>query len=249
MNDEELFQLKARWKEIETASAKLKSLLVKREELEETLQNLSKDKHEKEIKLLKSKKIELDHYIDLLESSEEESPLNLKERLTEKILVLHPDQLPFYSGLAAESAFMKKTMQVIQVYSDKLIEIRDHLQSIIEIRLRIRRLGIFSYIFGASPNHMIAQHLESIHRLIQQTPPETLLQDRPLYQQSQNTLIELSEHCLQRWGFHKIETCFQDYKEKISGLILEWESVKAQQKLEMTALGGKLNAWIEEMTL
>lgn len=247
MSKEEIIRIREKIELAQTASIKLQTLLIKREELESNISLLASNNAKEQLKHLKSKKIELDHLIDRVEAEADHPIELLQQQLLESLFSLYPEQSFTLKKMKQEKAHHLEELQQIQDFKKLLVTIKDHLEEIIAIRQRIQRLGLLSYIFGASPNVMIAQNLESIHKLIPQAISYPLLKKLDLYIESLQTLENLSSECLTRWNYRKIDTCFTEYKNKIETLISNWQSEEARKKETIESLTKQIDQWVEQI--
>jgi len=247
MSKEEIIRIKEKIELAQTASIKLKSLLIKREELETNISLLISHDAREQLKHLKSKKIDLDHLIDQIEAEADQPVELLQQQLLDSLFSFYPEKSYPLLKLKQDKAHQLEELQQTQEFQELLTKVKDHLQEIINIRQRIQRLGLLSYIFGASPNVMIAHNLESVHQLIPQAMLFPLLKKNELYLESIEVLQSLSSHCLTRWNYRKIDTCFTDYKNKLEGLLARWQSEEEIKHLLINKLSLQINEWIEQM--
>lgn len=206
------------------------------------------------LKELKDKRQELDKLLDILEMNTEDFILGLQNHLIDKILEDHPNQkvsLDHITLSLNNSKVKQKAMDsAIQIFE----RLEEHLRQALETRNDIKRRGIFSYIFGPSPNWVITNQLHAAEALISAALAkmnevsitagfsEGLLRD---YNESLAFLEELQAHCKKRWGFRHIDSIItigmKDLQTHLARLKAHQKEIQASIELYQAKLEDWLN--------
>lgn len=278
---QEIQEIKIKIKEIKEGIAKRNALAKKREELENILletqiksqhsllkahQKKQQDtelaskyysqanEYEKMSQDLLKKLSLVDKEIDKWEEAEEEDILQLQNALIHIILKRYPDQNEIIEVIKQKEKENKELNEKINGLIESLANIEHLITTIVITRKRIKNQGILSYIFGSSPNLMIAQCLQGIQAIVNEEQ-KTIAEIRPQHSNSNlNALLDelqiyaenLFKDCEKRWNYRHLDTLIeknflkaQEFKEKL-------ESHQLHLLEDITKNSKELEDWLEK---
>lgn len=209
------------------------------------------------LKCLNQEISHLDHQLDQIEEIDEEGVKKMEKELLQQLCLHYSNeyQKQNHSWQALQlTSLIKEELNQLCTFIQEMIM---HLNVIKEARLLIKKRGLFSYVFGASPNLIIEKQLLMMADLIsKQSVLLTSLEDKKSVYSSifsfdlfQQTLQNLKVECVKSWGFSHLEQKIFPYEqqlhhfwEKISLLIeqLENDIEKNQQLLSQWLIDLKL---------
>lgn len=146
------------------------------------------------------------------------------------------------------NAEIKKVRKIV----DQLSEV---LQIIMEARASIKGRGIFSYIFGISPNTVIERHLLLAHEIITKAEPEL----KHAMHQSRNTDLyvtfqtisevtdQLKDQCKTVWGFRHIDTTIAKAEKDITQLAIKLKNKQKAILNRADELKNQLDEWLKSI--
>jgi ferredoxin-fold anticodon binding domain-containing protein len=239
--------LKAKWQQAELAFQQKESLTIKREEIEQlieqstkliesselsayrsltsNLQNAKLMLQESEVqraklKQLNSKKRDIDIVLDESEEVTLETLNELKEELADKIISLNADKKSAYEKLKAQRNGYQLAAKESAELGVTLGQLDQLIGTALAHRQIIKRQGLLSYIFGVNPNIAITKNLHAAELLIRTTLPKIYsgLHQNQLFRETYMFLEELAPHCVQRWGFGKIDQFFTQSHQQLLDL-------------------------------
>lgn len=228
---QEIDRLKAALVQAELDFKKQELLLRKREEVEREIVKLEGSLAFEEkpalLKMLKSKRQEIDNQLDAIDENIEEDRLNLRKSIKRKMLLLYPDKETSYIQLSTQVEELRRQKLFLQEVSFQIEILLSMLSKALEARRKIKRLGLFSYLFGENPTHVISSHLKNAE--LQSKLLLDLIQDdhAPLTQ----FLRVLQEETQKRWGFTRIDTIFAEAERQLQ-LFLQDNEDKLKQTIE-----------------
>lgn len=273
MNPETPNELKFKIKKLKDGIAKRNSLHAKREELEGFLsdtQNKTQNTllkayqtndemhyskardYEKLGQELLEKLRLLDKEIDKWELIEEEDASWLEQKLISSLLEQHPREKQFIDSFNEK----KSKWLYLQRNTDRLLALLanlEHLMSTLQItRTRIKRQGIFSYIFGTSPNMMITQCLQGISKVLLEDK-NTIANFQKDHSSIREALTELAQYtdelekeCQKRWGYRQLDVFIEKNLLKATSLKSQFEKFHIEIEDELGKLEKELQNWLSQ---
>lgn len=230
---QEIDRLKSELDQMELAFKRQELLLRKREELEIEIEKLDHSRAFEEkaqlLKMMKNKRQEIDNSLDAIEENIEESILNLRTGIKQKMLLLYPEKEESYAQLSTEMERIKREKLFLQEISFQIETLLSILSKALEARQKIKRLGLLSYLFGENPTDVISMHLKGA-----ETQAKLLL-DLINEQNANHTallqfLSAFQEETQKRWGFKRMDTIFIDAEKQLQGFLKENEEKLKQTK-------------------
>lgn len=250
-SDNKISELKNKLAQAEGGLIKQNSLNLKREELESEIKKIEAEKaiaSEKKVVLLNKKLAqlkkhlrELDAILDQLEDHSQEKVQSIRQQFIEKVLETYPERRQTYETLQQELTQVEQEKDELKLIYHHFNAIQSLLKAILEIRQKIRRWWILSYIFGANPNQIISQHLKTISQQIDLLMPHL---NKLTYLAFKESLIELQIECHKHWGFRKMDTYFVTATERIANDLNKLgEGIKVTEDIE-SAIENKIKELI-----
>ena len=202
-----------------------------------------------------AKQREIDHRLDDLEEWTDEEASRVREEMISLILEIHPDQKQNYEDLAKNYQELCDLDRLTTKTEQNVKQMIESIEEAQQVRGKVRKRGVLSYIIGRNPNVLIGKSLQNIHQIaedmLKQIPdlsrnsaaPKNL---KTLYGSLEKLLKDLSARTQGQWSFKTIDTTFTDAKENLE-LFLEshtLESKALRTKLKSSEI--KLNDWIEK---
>jgi hypothetical protein len=278
-----LLEIKKKLIHLESSYHKRKELIIKREEIEQIIQKLKEEienqtvhfhrypnstnyyassqsnylEFEKKfayLNRLKKEKSQLDRDLDESEDLSEEQIEQLRKQLIESILQLYPSYRLDYESKTVFLMTLTEIEKELHVLENCFLQLKDLLNQVILIRKKIKKLGLFSYIFKMSPNVMIEQRFLEGVKIIQNTQP--VLKDfhphnqnpslQHFYSNLQDFLTKLLKHFQIRWGFHHIDTTITQAEQEASTYTNQIQQMVNEIKCKKEKLKAELNAWLDQ---
>ncbi len=225
---QELNQLKSELQQAELDFKKQDQLLRKREELEIEIEKLEQshlfvpsDK-KSFLKEMKSKRQQIDTILDMLDEDNDQKISRLRTLIKEKTLTLYPERLATFVTLSRELDSIKSEKLLVQEVSLQITSLIAILSKALEARQKIKRLGLFSYIFGENPTITISIHLKNAETqagLLLSLFSEQLIDNLPFTQ----FLNIFQEECRKRWSFKHIDTFVFKAEKQLQQFLIESE--------------------------
>lgn len=219
------------------------------------IENLIK---EKEILLKEAKQNlrEIDHLLDQTDEETETTIKNKEEDLAGLIVDSYPHEKAYYENLQKELEHNLIVQEGIQVFTTLNHHLLELIQNILEVRAKVRRNGIFSYIFGRSPTIQISQHLEAVNK-VAAAAIDSLKHHKQSLNQNEETLSLLYEYaitllgqlqalCETKWNFKKIDHSLTTLQAALKKLLLQIEEEAANLKSREKDYQKSLKMFIEK---
>lgn len=204
---------------------------------------------------MKTKLREIDHLLDQCEEQTKETLLKKEADLALLIIEKYPTEKLAYEDLQKGLKYAQLSQEEIQ----NLIKLHNHLldllQKIFEIRIKVRRQGIFSYVFGRSPNMQISQYLEALSKVASNAIDSLehystrLGEDERVslvYAKIRSNLIDLQVLCKQTWNFKKIDDVMTTLQQTLSEGLERLEKVSLELKQEEAEIQRTIQNWINK---
>lgn len=227
MHSSDLTRKKQELETIELAFHNYQQWMKKREVLDKAILELQegmahaiyqppKPEKQKKLQQLKQAQHELDQLIDQIEHLTEINLEQYQMQFFQEMWELYPDRRSGQEMRWKEKSELETLEREMEEIEKILLRLLQHLQTIIQTRQSIKKRGIFSYIFGISPNAIIGQQLMHISTLIQTTLPLLSKLSHQNQQPSFKVLVNeiypwlenLTIACHSTWSFHRIDTVF-----------------------------------------
>ncbi|MBA3722884.1 MAG: hypothetical protein H0W88_10860 [Parachlamydiaceae bacterium] len=262
---QEIQKLKDNFFNAKFALQKRKTLITNRDELEEIIIKLKQElKYEnqylvdytktKTLSQLVQKMRDLDHLLDESEELTEESLKEMERTLIRTLLELYPNENSKFENLS--NRMEMTTNQVISLGSIKsqLVQIEEILKAVIQTREGIKGIGILKYVFGTSPNLIIARLLKEGGHIAQQSIKS--LEDfvkndnnneiKFLFVEIIMFLKKLEPKLAGTWGFKTIDIDFRNSEKQIFQNILQLTSLERASEIEKQKAENELEQWIQQ---
>ncbi|PJD95961.1 MAG: hypothetical protein CK425_07390 [Parachlamydia sp.] len=204
---------------------------------------------------MKAKFREIDHLLDQCEEQTKEMLLKKEADLALLIIEKYPAEKLAYEDLQKGLKYAQLSQEEIQ----NLIKLHNHLldllQKIFEIRIKVRRQGIFSYVFGRSPNIQISQYLEALSKVANNALDSLehysarLGEDERVslvYAKIRTNLIDLQVLCKQTWNFKKIDDVMTTLQQTLSEGLERLEKVSQELEQEGAEIQRTIQTWINK---
>lgn len=204
---------------------------------------------------MKTKLREIDHLLDQCEEQTKETLLKKEADLALLIIEQYPAEKLAYEDLQKGLKYAQLSQEGIQ----NLIKLHHHLldllQKIFEIRIKVRRQGIFSYVFGRSPNMEISQYLEALSKVAGNTIDSLehysarLGEDERIsivYAKTRTNLADLQVLSKQTWNFKKIDDVMTTLQQTLSEGLERLEKVSQELQQEEAELQRTIQNWINK---
>lgn len=250
-NKSEIIRLKNELAYGKKALEKWNSLIPKRDELEKTIrewpeQQKQSGKHDlinDELAALKKRLKELDHLLDQLEEFSEENLGIMENQLVELLLITYPELQTDYDLLQTSLKKTEAQLKSHQFIYENLKQMEQLLQKTLDVRKRIKKEGILSYIFGNNPNQVISQNLKAIANQIDLILP-WFQKNKTLDSEYLEFLLDFHRECKQRWGFKKMDLYFQDTLIKLKKLTDMFDHLNKNYELDYKRQVHERELWI-----
>lgn len=266
-------EIKTKILKLKAGLAKKRTLQKKREELEVFLADAQRNSeqallkaHQKEIAELhkKAKDYEilskelfhkltlLDREIDLWEEAEEEDVEHLQNELANAILKTHPDQKEIFDAFKNN----QRKWQTLETQNKRIQMLLTNLEHLIdtihEARKRVKRQGLFSYIFGSSPNLMIAKCMQGILTVLAEEKKAVLASNHDFKDtEMQKTMQELYEYtldlekdCQKRWGYKQLDQVIEKNYLKIQEFKTRFNQIQNKLTNRSEEINKELQDWL-----
>lgn len=216
-SDKRIFELKTKLSIYEKGLERWKSLSLKREGLENQIHKKENERDRnreqsrtpllnEQIIQMRKQLWDLDGLLDYLEEYTVDKIEDIENQLVTTIFSLHPESKEAYENIQNEIQQIDNEETELRAIQDPLIRIDDLLQKTLLARQRVRGAGLLSYLFGATPNYKISQHLDALKNQIQLIL--TKFPDKVEYLEFKEFLIHLEKECGYSWSFRKVDTYF-----------------------------------------
>lgn len=249
----------------------LKKLMKLREELEKNTQKIHKQISQKlylnpisethqlklDLKQLNQEIATIDYKLDEWEDLDQKTLQCMRKNLFHSIWERFPNQFEsekqLWQKFSSASSIKTKVLQT-QNFLQEIIEI---MQVIKNARSKVKNKGIFSYIFGVSPNIIIERNLLHMHDLInlnQESIKEICqLEERKhfiqVFQRIFQTISQLSQECKKTWGFSHIDTTIMNCNKEILDHAEELKKLASENNCQINLLEKQLNEWLNDVNL
>lgn len=198
-----------------------------------------------------AKMIEIDHNLDDLEEWTDEKFHEIKQELVSLILKNHPDQKEVFAAFSDNESRIQNQLVFLMTAEESLHKIISALKKIIAKRKEVKRKGVFSYLFGANPNVMIAMNMHDICEWSEKTLsecPAGITGKKSfdiLLEALKGHLEDLSGHCKGHWGFRTIDKVFSPAKDRLEEMFELAVKEREVLELEMRKQKEEISNWIE----
>jgi len=220
-----------------------------------SLEALFKQKQQA-LKEIKSKLRDIDHLLDQFEEETEETILKREADLAFLIIEHHPAEKLGYEELQKGLNYVQTNQEGVQNLIKLHIHLLDLLHNIFEIRTKVKRQGIFSYIFGRSPNIQISQHLEALNKVSENALDllkhcRTLLAEdeqalQLVYAEAGQILADLQYLCTQRWNFKKIDHSLKTVQHVLMKVLEQLKKGLGELQKEEKEIQRTIQNWINK---
>jgi hypothetical protein len=204
---------------------------------------------------MKAKLREIDHLLDQFEEQTKETLLKKEADLALLIIEHYPAEKMSYEDLQKGLKYAQLNQEEIQNLIKLHIHLLDLLQKIFEIRIKVKRQGIFSYVFGRSPNMQISQYLDALTKVASNAIDSlehysTLLGEDErisiVYANTRTNLTDLQVLCKQTWNFKKIDYFMTTLQQTLSEGLEQLKKVSHELQQEEIEIEGTIQNWINK---
>lgn len=210
------------------------------------------DKKRQTLRQLKKEQHQVDLWLDQTEDLSENQLHQLRIQLLYSLWELYPAKREEQEKIWKRGNDLKILELELVGIERILVQISSLLSIAKQTRMSIKGKGIFSYIFGLSPNFIIEKQLLEITTLISQTDPLFqkifgLEQSIPLqhyFKELHAWLEKLQKNCAKSWSFKHLDILFSETEKEWISYTERLQHLKNQLNLEVKQLNEEFRSWL-----
>jgi len=196
---------------------------------------------DQEFLTLMNQKKEVDRELDLAEDVTEDSVQFLRESIISFKHETNPDLKQTYTALLTQIGQYKRIASHLESLHEINNEIAHTLGETLIAWGKVKKFGVFGYMFGANPNRVIIKALAHTHKKCDEALsllnslhelPEATPELLTWYTSYRNLITHLRQECQTDWNFRKIRKDLVKIKEELSLHIKREEELVEKYTLE-----------------